>query len=81
MGLTKQIGNVSKTVLTNTVLELTDDILSFIDTVNQIFRKYKDLIAAKGGPGSSSTPEPAPDPEPEPEPDPTPDPSDRPEIE
>lgn len=67
------------------VLEPTDDILSFIDTVNQIFKKYKDLIAAKGGPGSTSTPEPAPEPAPEPtpdpEPEPTPDPGDRPEIE
>lgn len=59
------------------VLEPTDTILSFIDTVNQIFRKYKDLIAAKGGASSPSKPEPAPTPEP----DPTPDPGDRPEIE
>lgn len=66
------------------VLEPTDEILAFIDTVNQIFRKYKDLIAAKGNSSSPSkpdkepdpepTPEPTPDPEPDPEPDPDPDP-------
>lgn len=58
------------------VLEPTDDITGFIDTVNQIFRKYKDLIAAKGGASSPSTPEPAPEPEPNPDPD-----DDRPVIE
>ena len=41
------------------VLEPTEAINAFIDTVNQIFRKYKNLIAAKGGP----TPAPTPDPE------------------
>ena len=53
------------------VLEPTEAINAFIDTVNQIFRKYKNLIAAKGGPTSPSksddkpypTPDPAPDPE------------------
>lgn len=43
---------------------------AFIDTVNQIFRKYKNLIAAKGGPTSPSKP----DDKPYPTPDPTPDP-------
>lgn len=61
------------------VLEPTETILSFIDIVNQIFRKYKDLIAAKGGVSSPSKPTPAP--EPEPTPDPEPDPDDRPVIE
>lgn len=53
------------------VLEPTEAINAFIDTVNQIFRKYKNLIAAKGDPTSPSksddkpypTPDPAPDPE------------------
>ena len=36
------------------VLEPTEAINAFIDTVNQIFRKYKNLIAAKGGPTSPS---------------------------
>lgn len=58
------------------VLEPTDDILGFINTVNQIFRKYKDLIAAKGGASSPSNPEPAPEPTPKPDPD-----DDRPVIE
>lgn len=51
------------------VLEPTDAINSFIDTVNQIYRKYKDLIAAKGGPSTPSRPDdnpyPTPDPKPE----------------
>lgn len=72
------------------VLEPTDAINGFIDTVNQIFRKYKDLIAAKGGPSSPSKPDdkpyfpdpdPKPDPDPAPDPDPDPDPDDRPVIE
>lgn len=53
------------------VLEPTEAINAFIDTVNQIFRKYKNLIAAKGGPTSPSKPDdkpyPTPDPTPEPE--------------
>ena len=59
----------------------------FIDTVNQIFRKYKDLIAAKGGPSTPTQPDDKPYPTPDPVPDPTPDPDpspgggDRPEIE
>ena len=52
------------------VLEPTEAINAFIDTVNQIFRKYKNLIAAKGGPTSPSKP----DDKPYPTPDPTPDP-------
>ena len=52
-------------------LEPTEAINAFIDTVNQIFRKYKNLIAAKGGPTSPSKPDdkpyPTPDPTPEPE--------------
>lgn len=69
------------------VLEPTDAINGFIDTVNQIFRKYKDLIAAKGGPSAPSRPDdkPYPTPDPTPDPDPAPDPNpgggDRPEIE
>lgn len=67
------------------VLEPTDDINGFIDTVNQIFRKYKDLIAAKGGSSTPSKPDdkpyPTPDPEPDPDPAPDPDPDDRPVIE
>ena len=51
-------------------LEPTEAINAFIDTVNQIFRKYKNLIAAKGGPTSPSKP----DDKPYPTPDPTPDP-------
>lgn len=69
------------------VLEPTDVINGFIDTVNQIFRKYKDLIAAKGGPSTPTQPDDKPYPTPDPVPDPTPDPDpspgggDRPEIE
>ncbi|WP_455640937.1 DUF6261 family protein [Parabacteroides sp.] len=64
------------------VLEPIDTILLFIDIANQIFRKYKDLIAAKGGANSPSKPEPAPTPEPDPDPTPDPDPDDdRPVIE
>ena len=52
-------------------LEPTDAINAFFDSVNQIFRKYKNLIAAKGGPTSPSKPDdkpyPTPDPTPEPE--------------
>lgn len=66
------------------VLEPTDAINSFIDTVNQIFRKYKDLIAAKGGAKSPTKPDdkpyPTPDPDDKPEPDPTPDPDENPDI-
>lgn len=63
------------------VLKPTEVIDSFIDTVNQIFRKYKDLIAAKGGPSSSSKPDdkPYPAPDPVPDPDPTPDPEPEPD--
>lgn len=42
------------------VLEPTDAVNAFIDTVNQIFRKYKDLIAARGGSVGKTTPEEAP---------------------
>ena len=42
------------------VLDPTDAVNAFIDTVNQIFRKYKDLIAAKGGSVGKTTPEEAP---------------------
>ncbi len=47
------------------VLEPSDTVDTFIDTVNQIFRKYKDLIAAKGGSSSTTTPEDAPVPTPD----------------
>ncbi len=47
------------------VLEPSDAVDTFIDTVNQIFRKYKDLIAAKGGSSSPSTPDEAPVPTPD----------------
>lgn len=51
------------------VLKPTDEINNFIDIVNQIYRKYKDLIAAKGGPSSPSRgnddTDPTPDPTPE----------------
>lgn len=61
------------------VIEPTDEINNFIDIVNQIYRKYKDLIAAKGGPSTPTKPDddpyPTPDPDdPDPDPDPTPDP-------
>ena len=52
------------------VLEPTAAINAFIDTVNQIFRKYKNLIAAKGGPTSPSKPDDKPYPTPDPAPDP-----------
>ena len=42
------------------VLDPTDAVNAFIDTVNQIFRKYKDLIAAKGGSVGKTPPEEAP---------------------
>lgn len=66
------------------VLEPTDVINGFIDTVNQIFRKYKDLIAAKGGPSTPTQPDDKPYPTPDPTPDPDPSPGgedDRPVIE
>lgn len=47
------------------VLEPSDAVNLFIDTVNQIFRKYKDLIAAKGGSSSSTPSENAPVPTPD----------------
>lgn len=65
------------------VIEPTDKIDGFIDTVNQIFRKYKDLIAAKGGPTTPTQPDdkPYPTPDPNPDPDPSPDDDDHPVIE
>lgn len=56
------------------VLEPSAEINGFINTVNQIFRKYKNLISSKGGP-SSPTPPPA---DPYPTPDPNPDDPDQP---
>lgn len=50
------------------VLEPTDGINNFIDTVNQIYRKYKDLIAAKGGPSTPTHPDDKPYPTPDPSP-------------
>lgn len=66
----KTFEQIAQRVNALAVLEPTDEILAFIDTVNQIFRKYKDLIAAKGGPSSPSKPSEEPDPEPTPDPEP-----------
>lgn len=64
------------------VLEPSEAINSFIDTVNQIFRKYKDLIAAKGGAKSPSKPDdkPYPTPDPDDKPAPAPNPDENPDI-
>lgn len=66
----KALDLITQRVNAYAVLEPTEAINAFIDSVNQIFRKYKNLIAAKGGPTSPSKP----DDKPYPTPDPTPDP-------
>lgn len=60
------------------VIEPTDEINNFIDIVNQIYRKYKDLIAAKGGPSTPTQPGDDPYPTPDPD-DPSPEDPDNPD--